>query len=187
VESRHTIGAPQTAFTHRSLSKTPRASCTRFSRRRARRERPRRRPRPPRRRLARSPRARRRTSRSPRSRRASPRRSARNAEPREARAARGSVYLLVGFTAPTRKWLRVRRSVRTLSVNGFGTDSDVRTDPRRRSHCDSENLRRECWDRFAASRCPIVSPSPWDRVPLGQGERKRGVPAPRWTVAAKRA
>jgi site-specific DNA recombinase len=27
-------------------------------------------------------------------------------------------------------WLRVRRSLRTLSVNGFGTDSDVRTDPR---------------------------------------------------------
>jgi hypothetical protein len=74
--------------------------------------------------------------------------------------------------------LRVRRSLRTLSVNGFGTDSDVRTDPRRRSHCDSENLRRGRWDRFAASHCPIVSPSPRDRVPLGHVERKRAAPTP---------
>lgn len=55
------------------------------------------------------------------------------------------------------KWLRVRRSPRTLSVNAFGTDSDVRTDPRRRSHCDSENLRRGRWDRFADSRCPAAT------------------------------
>ena len=76
------------------------------------------------------------------------------------------------------EWLRVRRSLQTLSVNGFGTDSDVRTDPRRRSRCDSENLRRERWDRFAASHCPIVSPSPRGRVPSGHVERKRGVPTP---------
>lgn len=75
-------------------------------------------------------------------------------------------------------WLRVRRSLRTLSVNAFGTDSYLRTDPRRRSRCDSENLRRERWDRFAASHRPIVSPSPRGRVPSGHVERKRGVPAP---------
>lgn len=55
------------------------------------------------------------------------------------------------------KWLRVRRRLRTLSVNASGTDSDVRTDPQRRSHCDSENLRRERWDRFAASHCPAAT------------------------------
>ncbi len=76
------------------------------------------------------------------------------------------------------RWLRMRRFLRTLSVNGFGTDSDVRTDPRRRSHCDSENLRRECWDRFAGSLCPIVGPSPRDRVPSGHVERERAVPTP---------
>lgn len=75
-------------------------------------------------------------------------------------------------------WLRVRRTLRTLSVNGFGTDSDVRADPRPRSRCDSENLRRERWDRFADSLCPIVGPSPRERVPSGHVERKRGVPAP---------
>jgi hypothetical protein len=48
----------------RSLSKTRGASRTRFSWRRARRDRPRRRPRPPRRRLPRSPRARRRAPRA---------------------------------------------------------------------------------------------------------------------------
>lgn len=74
--------------------------------------------------------------------------------------------------------LRERRTLRTLSVNGIGTDSYLRTDPRRRSRCDSENLRRERWDRFAASHCPIVSPPPRDRVPAGHVERKRAVPAP---------
>lgn len=39
-------------------------------------------------------------------------------------------------------WLRVRRRLRTLSVNASGTDSDVRTDPRRRSQCEAENLQR---------------------------------------------
>lgn len=74
--------------------------------------------------------------------------------------------------------LRVRRSLRTLSVNASGTDSDVRTDPRWRSHCDCENLRRERWDRFADSLCPILSRSPRDRVPLGHVERRRAVPTP---------
>jgi hypothetical protein len=40
--------------------------------------------------------------------RASPRSSARNATPREALAARGSVYLLVALLGATRKWLRDR-------------------------------------------------------------------------------
>ncbi len=81
-------------------------------------------------------------------------------------------------SADDRWWLRIRRRLRMLSVNGIGTDSDVRTDPRRRSRCDSENLRRERWDRFADSLCPILSPSPRDRVPLGHVERERAVPTP---------
>ncbi|MEZ4224709.1 MAG: recombinase family protein [Polyangiaceae bacterium] len=91
----------------------------------------------------------------------------------------GAERLLEGTVlTPGDGWLRVRRSLRTLSVNAFGTDSYLRTDPRRRSRCDSENLRRERWDRFAASHRPIVSPSPRGRVPSGHVERKRGVPAP---------
>jgi DNA invertase Pin-like site-specific DNA recombinase len=72
--------------------------------------------------------------------------------------------------------LRRPRRLRTLSVNGFGTDSDVRTDPRRRSRCDSENLPRERWDRFADSLCPIAVRRlgigcPWDTLSEGEASR----------------
>jgi hypothetical protein len=75
-------------------------------------------------------------------------------------------------------WLRMGFRPRTLSVNAFGTDSYIRTDPRRRSHRECESLARERWDRFADSHCTVMGPSPRDRVPLGHVEQTRSVPAP---------
>ena len=53
-------------------------------------------------------------------------------------------------------------------------------------HAEEERLAAGRLD-LARRYCPIMSPSPRERVPSGHVERKRGVPAPRWTVAAKRA
>lgn len=71
-----------------------------------------------------------------------------------------------------------RRRLRTLSLNAFGTDSYIRTDPRWRSHCESESLHRGRWDTFADSHCPVMRPAPARRVPSGHVGRTRAVPAP---------
>ena len=68
--------------------------------------------------------------------------------------------------------LPIRLGLRTLSVNGIGTVSDIRTDPRGLSQREAENLERARWDCFVVSRCPVMSRSPRDRCPRDTSSKR---------------
>lgn len=83
--------------------------------------------------------------------RRAPRPSPRNAEPREARAARGSVYLVVALLGATRKWLRVPSNARTFLVRRDPPAPKAKRAPRARKRGPPGETMRNRAEAFRAT------------------------------------